>query len=346
MKLYLNKKLINFSILIFIMILSSCTTTPTEQQSVFTVSPDSATTLPTETEAISTPTETLQIKNLVLLIKNENFKNEEMDIKNQLDQFAQSRALNYELVHDFDENLISSAELVVVMDPEENWINLSANFSNATFLFISEKQLPLSKNGYQIKLLPAEFYFLAGYTSALVSNDWRISGILPDISYDNTSAAQLFSNGVHYLCGLCLPVYTPLVRFPVTASLSSTANQDSIFSAISELSVNRPETVYIQSEFLTSETSIDLRNNGLTIISNQNTGTEADLLPDLSIYQEISTVLKSFLNSFGENQQKVMPADFAIESNNSFLSSGKLDNLNTVINDLRDGFIYPATIQE
>ncbi len=291
MKLYLNKKLIYFSILIFIMILTSCTTTPTEQQPVFTVSPDSTTTLPTETEVVSTPTDTLQIKNIILLIKNENFTNEETDINNQLDQFAQSRALNYELVQDFDENLISSAELVVVMDPEENWIDLSANFSNATFLFISEKQLALPNNGYQIKLLPAEFYFLAGYASALVSNDWRISGILPDTSYDNTSAAQLFSNGVHYLCGLCLPVYTPLVRFPVTASLSSTANQDSIFSAISELSVNRPETVYIQSEFLTSETSTDLRNDGLTIVSNQHTGTEADLLPDLSIYQEISTVL-------------------------------------------------------
>ena len=114
----------------------------------------------------------------------------------------------------------------------------------------------------------------------------------------------------------------------------------------SELSVNRPETVYVESEFLTSEVSTALRNDGLTIISNHRSGSEEGILPDLIIYQEISDELSNFLDSFGENQQKVMPADFAIESNNSFLSAGKLDNLQIVINDLRQGYIYPATIQE
>ena len=346
MKLCLNKKHFYFSILIFILILSSCTTSLPEKQPVFTSTPDSVSTLPIETEVISTVTESPQTKNIILLLKNENFTNEETDINNQLDQFAQSRASNYQIIHNFEENLISTAELVVVLDPEDNWINLSANFNNATFLFVSDKQLTLSDNGYQIKLLPSEFYFLAGYASALVSNDWRVGGILPDTSYENTSTEQLFSNGVHYLCGLCLPVYTPLVRFPVTASLSSTANQDLIFSAISELSVNRPETVYVESEFLTSEVSTELTNDGLTIISNHRSGSEEGILPDLIIYQEISDELSNFLDSFGENQQKVMPADFAIEFNNSFLSSGKLDNLQIVINDLRQGYIYPATIQE
>ena len=161
-------------------------------------------------------------------------------------------------------------------------------------------------------MLPSEFYFLAGYASALVSKDWRVGGILPDTSYENTSAEQLFSNGVHYLCGLCLPVYTPLVRFPVTAGLTLSANQDSILSAYSELAVNRPETVYIESEFLTPDVSTALRNDGLMIISNQKSASEEDIFPDLIIYQKISDELSNFLDSFGDNQQKVMPADFAI----------------------------------
>ena len=96
-----------------------------------------------------------------MLLKNENFTNEETDINNQLDQFAQSRASNYQIIRNFEENLISTAELVVVLDPEDNWIKISANFNNATFLFVSDKQLTLPDNGYQIKVTAIRILFFS-----------------------------------------------------------------------------------------------------------------------------------------------------------------------------------------
>lgn len=346
MKPCLNNKFYFFPILIFILILSSCTTSQPEIQPVVSITHDISQTLPTVTEEIKTPVVTPQVKNIIFLKKDENLSNEETDIKIQLDQFAQSIEANFVMINDFEESSISDAALVVIINPEGNWIDQSAFFNNATFLFISDKQLALPENGYQIKLLPSEYYFLAGYTAALISSDWRVGGLLADTSFNNTSTAQLFSNGMHFFCGLCFPVYTPLVSFPVTASLNLTANPDSIISAIGELSVNRPEIIFIQSEFLTTEVLTSLKNDGLIIISNQPFGSDENVSPDFSIYQDISSIFTQFLKTFGENPQKVMPADFLIESNNSLLSAGKLDYLKIVINDLREGFIYPASTQE
>ena len=115
MKLCHNKKNFYFLILIFILILSSCTTSLPAEQPVLTITPNSVPTFPIETETISTPTETPQIKNIILLLKDESFTNEETDINDQLEKFAQSRASNYEIIRSFEEDLISTAELVVVM---------------------------------------------------------------------------------------------------------------------------------------------------------------------------------------------------------------------------------------
>jgi len=189
-------------------------------------------------------------------------------------------------------------------------------------------------------------FFIAGTLAAIISDDWRIAGLFPDETSHETSIAQVFKNGVLYICGRCTPVYGPIVSFPVTASLSEAESQEITLSAYKNLAANRINTIYIPSNYLFSELVLLLHQNKIRIISDQIlNGEQADWVDYAVIFDLTEAIMKAIKNPASDDQHTVFPVDFKIISNNEYeISPGKLDYLNQIIMDIGNGYIFPYSV--
>lgn len=62
--------------------------------------------------------------------------------------------------------------------------------------------------------------FLAGFTSVVVTSDWRVAALLPDSDPGAADQADAFRNGGVYFCGLCRPVRPPFLAYPLQLRFS------------------------------------------------------------------------------------------------------------------------------
>lgn len=115
-------------------------------------------------------------------------------------------------------NAISEADLaepglkiVIALPPDPGIASLAVAAPQVQFLSIN---IPGIVAGGNISALGGESQtdiaaFLAGYTSALLTDDYRIGMIMPKGSAGAQQAATTFRNGMIYHCGLCRPIFFP-----------------------------------------------------------------------------------------------------------------------------------------
>jgi len=110
-------------------------------------------------------------------------------------------------------------KVVIAVSPDPGIAALAAAAPHAQFLAID---IPNIKAGGNISVLatnnsvdvPA---FLAGYTAAMITDDYQIGMILPKDNPDAQKALAAFKNGMIFYCGLCRPFYYQ--NFCITNSL-------------------------------------------------------------------------------------------------------------------------------
>ena len=114
-------------------------------------------------------------------------------------------------------NSLSAAEIepglkiVIALPPDPGIVELAAAATDVQFLAIN---IPNMAPGGNISVLAGDAQsdiaaFLAGYTAALLTDDFRIGMILPKDNPDAQQAAGAFRNGMIYYCGLCRPIFYP-----------------------------------------------------------------------------------------------------------------------------------------
>jgi len=112
-------------------------------------------------------------------------------------------------------NSLSPAELepglqvVVALPPDPGVAGLAAAAPNVQFLAIN---IPGITAGGNISVLGSSLQsdvsaFLAGYTAALVSDDYRIGMIMPKGKEDAIRAFNAYASGMTFYCGSCRPFY-------------------------------------------------------------------------------------------------------------------------------------------
>ena len=195
------------------------------------------------------------------------------------------------------------------------------------------------------EISPADRLFIAGYLSALISTDWRVGGLLPPISYQNTTAEKVFQNGVVYLCGRCTPTFGPIVKFPMSALLSNPEDNESTLQAYKEISTSKINTLYIPSSYLFDDLVILLKQSGVTIVSDAKSGVDQSDWIDYVIVDNLSDLI---LNAMSENVAQeelvITPVEFSVYTSVKELSPGKSNFINDMIQNLQAGFISPYQI--
>jgi hypothetical protein len=106
-------------------------------------------------------------------------------------------------------DLGNDARVVVFLETPDNLNDLLAAGSATQFLLISGDGHDPAANLSVARASPERMAFAAGFLSAVLSDDWRAVGLIPN---DNPALQEAFLNGGRYYCGDCAPGW-PLGEF-------------------------------------------------------------------------------------------------------------------------------------
>jgi hypothetical protein len=331
-----------FTILTSFLLLSACqnsVVTPTNQSSNPSSTPEENTVTPvlTEEEPTATP------KTLFFITNTTDQSYSVITISDFLLDFSSSNGFLFRESSSQTEITPQTNDIVVVLENAATKFDSTLVKPGITYVVYTLNNNSLPPEILQIKQNPAEQIFLAGYVSALIADDWRMGGILPNQTISNTSFEQIFKNGAHYLCGRCTPVYAPVVVFPVTGAVESSIN---VFEVYSQLETDRINVLYIPNQFLTNELFATLRENQRLIISDSPPTQENDLLADIYVYQDYVSPLNEILLGINNTDKTVLSTKLTIQDVTQKLSVGKQNFIQQVIINLEKGFLSPYTITE
>ena len=340
------KKFYYFSVLIFLF-LSACSGNGT------TIVPTQSEETPTQFIANLEPTSTIEVEptqeNKSLFI----FTNNIEDFINQsdLDKInTTATSLGYEVTISNDVALLSGRySLVISFDLNDQVLNQLKNVEIGHMIVVGDNLVePTLSNFTLIKASKAEQIFISGYLAALVTDDWRVGGLLPEKEFINTTASTIFKNGVLFLCGRCVPVYGPIVNFPVTATLSTPEDNERTMQALGEISSNRLNSLYIPGDYLYDDLVILLRQNRTSIFSDFNPQSGMEDWVDYSITNNLVDVLIGILNNPGPGDaaHNTIMVEYKIESHSDEIPEGRLAYLLEMIDKVQSGLVSPFAVND
>lgn len=117
-------------------------------------------------------------------------------------------------------------KIVIALPPDPGVANYAPTAPNVQFLAVNIPNLTAGGNvsvlapSNEVEL-PA---FLAGYTLAMLLDEYHLGMLYPDGDPNALAALYAFNNGMRYYCGLCDGIYIELVGYP--AVLAIPPNED------------------------------------------------------------------------------------------------------------------------
>lgn len=191
--------------------------------------------------------------------------------------------------------------------------------------------------------------FIAGYIAGVITPDWRAGILLPSDQTIASNLLQAFSNGLHFWCGLCQPLYAPFVAYPQSAQIVNPADAVSSLSTVDALRNMGVQTFYVPPEVSTTALLEYIAQNQALII-----GT---LPPPASVTGQwvVSLTAASPLGSFATLWAEIKAGKGAVTINVPLeladTGAGLLDEarqrvVREMLVELSNGLIFPGLVPE
>jgi hypothetical protein len=244
------------------------------------------------------------------------------------------------------EEVTPDLKLLISLPPDPGLQDLALQNPDIHFLAIGIPGLQTQAN---LSILSPEGLpidqqaFIAGYTSAILTKDWRIGLILDAESERANVVKEAFSNGIVYYCGLCQLAYPPFHYYPIIYEFSSEPSKEDWLLASESLLSYAVETAYIYSENLNLAAMEHLVENGVTLIGiqdppielNENWATTIRFNFEEVIHKHWDTIINN-LNGVVD----IVPIRF-INTNADLFSTGRQLWAEETLQDLLQGNILP-----
>jgi hypothetical protein len=183
---------------------------------------------------------------------------------------AQASGLRFQV-----RNALSAADLepglkvVIALPPDPGIAALAAAAPQVQFLAIN---MPGVAAGGNISVLGDNSQsdisaFLAGYTAALITEDYRIGMLLPKDNPDALRALNAYASGMVFYCGICRPFYYLPWTFPQYLEIGAEedpANYDAYADYL--LQNFKVETIYLYPDVATQELMTYIGTTGMYTI--------------------------------------------------------------------------------
>ena len=139
-------------------------------------------------------------------------------------------------------------QIVITLPPDPGIVTLAAAAPQVQFLVINISGITPGGN---ISVLGGNSQseiaaFLAGYTAALITDDYRIGMIIPKDNADALRALNAYANGRTYHCGICRPFYYLNWSFPQYIEIPADQDKDTYDSYADILMLQyKVRTIYL-----------------------------------------------------------------------------------------------------
>jgi hypothetical protein len=332
--------LLHAILLIMLGIMTACGVTPTSE-------PTSTSTGSLTPTLIPSPTPTSGPGEVLLYIPETLDSIGSKAIEDSINTLADANGLVVRLVESDLVGMISSETRVVVSMESIDGIEQVASDNPQIGLITVGVVTEGPTNLYSIRQ-PSESYdksgFLAGYIAALVTADYRAGAIALSGDGKENAALQGFLNGVTFYCGLCRAAYPPFNSYPQSQLISS-AEPGPLLDAVQAMRDLGVTTIYLSPGLNKPELFDALR--GTDDIQFIGSGVPVDTEGYtwiVTVTTDIATGIQQAWEAWlaGESITVIDPPLAVFHPDESLLSPGKLEHIESIIQDLESGRIDPG----
>jgi len=257
---------------------------------------------------------------------------------------AQASGLRFQV-----RNTLTAADLepglqvVVVFPPDPGIAALAAAAPQVQFLAIN---IPSVAAGGNISVLGNDSQsdiaaFLAGYTAALITDDYRIGMLMPKDNADALRALNAYASGMAFYCGVCRPFYFYPSPFPQYVEIPTTEDPAN-YHAYADILILQYKvlTIYLYPDIATPELESYIGSTGVSMIGTVSpeqrpAGWVMTIQPD--VLQAIKNAWPGLVS--GQGGVTVQSPLGLADIDPNLLSPGRQRLVERTLNDLQAGLI-------
>jgi hypothetical protein len=236
-------------------------------------------------------------------------------------------------------------QIVIALPSDPGIVALAASVPNVQFLAIN---MPDVVPGGNISVLGGDSQsdlaaFLAGYTAALITDDYRIGMMIPKDNPDAIRAFNAYTSGMTFYCGTCRPFYYFTWTFPQYIEIP--ADQDkNTYGAYSDILMSqyKVRTIYLYPDIVTLDLETYIGTTGTLMIGTQTpeqmpAGWVMTIQPDV-----VKAIQNAWPQLMGEEGGLTIQSPLGLSDiDPSLLSAGKQRLVEKMLEDLQSGFVTP-----
>ena len=234
-------------------------------------------------------------------------------------------------------------KVLIFLTHPENLGSLADSAPKTQFAVLSDLNWNPTSNVTIIRKKSEYIAFIAGYISVILDNNFRAGAL---ITSDDSATQSGFINGGHYFCGLCAADIPPYRKYPLTASVPAGSPPANWQAEFDTMNVGLVKVVYIAPEAYSTELFNYLLSKDIILLGSQTPPPEAlsrwavTLQMDgLSPFREIWADLVA-----GKGGKIVYGGVSFTDINPTYMTRGKLDYVQIMVEKLRSGLIDPQSV--
>jgi hypothetical protein len=183
---------------------------------------------------------------------------------------AQAAGMRFQVLNTLaPADLEPGLQIVIALPPDPGIAALAAAAPNVQFLAINMSGITAGGN---VSVLGGNSQsdiaaFLAGYTAALITDDYRIGMMMPRDNADAIRAFNAFANGMKYYCGICRPFYYLDWAFPQYIDIPANEDKNN-YDAYSDVLISKYKvrTIYLYPDIATADLENYIGTTGVLMI--------------------------------------------------------------------------------
>lgn len=230
-----------------------------------------STLIPTDTPIVPpTPTATATTPLAVLVVPAELDPETSNLYQKTVYDLAQASGFRFQV-----RNTLTPADLepglrvVIALPPDPGIAALASAAPNVQFLTINIPDVPaggnvsIMGNNSQSEIAA----FLAGYTAALITDDYRIGMIIPKDNADAILALNAYAAGMKFYCGICRPLYFYPGAFPQFIEIRA-EEEKANYNAYADILIlqYKVNTIYLHPDIVTADLITYIGTTGASMI--------------------------------------------------------------------------------
>jgi len=307
----------------------------------------SPTPLPTDTPVVPPTLTSTPTIPLAVLVLPADMDTETSDIyQRTVYDLTQASGMRFQVRNTFTAtDLEPGLKVVITLPPDPGIAELAAAAPDVQFLSIN---IPGVSAGANVSVLGSNSQstiaaFLAGYTAAMLTDDYRIGMLMPKDNNDAIQSFNAFANGRKFYCGLCRPYFYLPWDFPQFLEIG--AEQDvNDYDAFADILIlqYKVRTIFIHPDIYTQDLVDYIGTTGTSMIGTTSpeqrpAGWIMTIQPDT--IQAIQSAWPSLIS--GQGGLTVQSPLGLSDIDPGLLSPGKQQDVQETLDKLQRGLIVP-----